>query len=456
MDAAIEKLKEIVGEKWVLFDPKIVEAYLFDKTEHHVRPEPSRDVVVVKPGSVEEVSEVVKFAYREAIPIFPRGGGTGLAGGAIPTRPGIVLSMERLNKIVIDKANMVAEAEAGVTLGRLIEEAEKYDLYFPPHPGDESAQIGGLIACNAGGSRALRHGTMRSFVLGLQVVLPDGEIVNIGGKTFKNNFGTNFSNLFIGSEGTLGIIVKSFIKLHPKPKYSATLLFPFSDPFEAIDSAMELLWIGYLPLSLELIDAFSLKRTSEYLGIPWRYGSEGAFLMIVLTEPTQEMLYAEIEGISALFSKKISGEPILAERKDEQDELLKIRSEIYSAYEKNLFEGLDVSIPIGESKRFIEALMKIGKKYNLNFPIIAHLGDGTFHPDLMLDSLEKEKLIMAREEIYNAAISLGGSITGEHGIGYTRKAYADKYLDNGLKKLMKKVKNIIDERGIMNPDKFIP
>jgi glycolate oxidase len=456
IDEISEELRAIVGENWVITDPRAIDPYLFDKTEPYIRPQPIKEVIVVKPGSIDEISKVMKLAFASSIPVFPRGGGTGLTGGAIPTRSGIVLSLERLNRVNIDKNNMIAEVEAGATLRKLIEEAEKNDLYFPPHPGDEGAQIGGLIACNAGGSRALRHGTMRNSVLGLQIVLPNGRLVTIGGKALKNNMGTNFSHLFIGSEGSLGIIVKAYVKLYPKPRFSATLLFPFSSPNDAIEAAMELLWNGYVPLSLELVDATSMRKTADYLGLPWKYGTGEVYLMILLAEPNQEMLYAEIEGISSILSRRISGEPILTERREEQDEILKIRSEIYSAYEKNLFEGLDVSLPLGEIRNFLEMLNRIGEKYGVKFPIVAHLGDGTFHPDILLDSKEKEVLVKVREEIYESAISLGGSITGEHGIGYTRRVYAEKYLDEGLKELMRNIKKAIDEKGIMNPDKFIP
>jgi len=452
----LEKLSRIVGERWVVSDQKVIEAYLYDRTEKSVTPVPSTDVIVVKPATVEEVSEIVELANRESVPIFPRGGGTGLAGGAVPTKPGIVISMERMNRIFVDRENMVAEVEAGATLGKLIEESEKVGLYFPPHPGDEGAQIGGLIACNAGGSRALRHGTMRNYVLGLQVVLPDGTIANIGGKTLKNNMATNFSHLFIGSEGTLGIIVKAVIRLYPKPKHSATLLFPFSNAYDAADSAMKLLWEGFLPLSLELVDAQSMRAAAEYLGMDWKYGEGEAYLIVTISEPNKDMLYAEMAAISDLVSDKLSGEPIVAESKAEQDEILKIRGEIYSAYERNLFEGLDVSVPLGEVKKFIGTIQSIGERYGIRFPIIAHLGDGTFHPDIMHDSLDEKTLLKIREEIYDSVVAMGGSITGEHGIGYTRRPYAEKYLDGGLKKMMRAVKKALDGKGIMNPDKFIP
>ncbi|MEM0046852.1 MAG: FAD-binding oxidoreductase [Fervidicoccaceae archaeon] len=451
-----KELERIVGERWLSKDPRAIEPYLYDRTQSAVRPKASENVIVVKPGSIEEVARVVSVAHEASIPIYPRGGGTGLTGGAVPTKPGIIISLERLNRIIIEKENMVADVEAGATLGSLISEAEKNGLFFPPHPGDEGAQIGGLIACNAGGSRAVRHGTMRNFVLGLQVVLPNGEIATIGGKTPKNNMATNFYHLFIGSEGTLGIIVRAWIRLYPKPKNSATILVPYRNAYDAIDSAMKLLWEGYVPLSLELVDSDSLRKTAEYLRIEWRYGNGDFYLMLVLVEPTIEMLYTELEGIAKILEEKASGEPILAERDDEQKEILKIRSEVYSAYENEMFEGLDVSVPLGELTRFVRFIEDLEKKYNVRIPLLAHLGDGTFHPDLLYSGLDEASLERMRDEIYDAVISMGGSITGEHGIGYTRRRYAEKYLNDNLKKLIKKVKSAIDDKGIMNPEKYIP
>ncbi|RLE55065.1 MAG: lactate dehydrogenase, partial [Candidatus Methanomethylicota archaeon] len=204
----IEALERIVGKENVITDREKIENYLVDETPSIIRPKPAVKLVLVKPANTKEVSEILKFANENKIPVYPRGGGTGLAGGAIPTRDGIILSLERMDKIEIDKDNLMAIAEAGVTLEKLIKAAEEADLFFPLHPGDESAHVGGLVATNAGGARAVKYGVMRNYVRGLEVVLPTGEILNLGGKLQKNNMGYDLMNLIIGSEGTLAVITK--------------------------------------------------------------------------------------------------------------------------------------------------------------------------------------------------------------------------------------------------------
>jgi len=210
------KLKGIVGDDWVLTDSTLMEGYLTDVTALPVRPEPASDVVVVKPANPAEISSVLKLANEHRIPVVPRGGGTGCVGAAVPTIPGIVLSLERLDRIIeVDKENLMVVAEAGATLEKMLKEVEEADLLFPPHPGDEGAQLGGLVVCNAGGTRAVKYGVVRQYVKGLEVVLPTGEIVTMGGKLLKNNTGLDLMHLMIDSEGILGIVTKVIFRLYP-------------------------------------------------------------------------------------------------------------------------------------------------------------------------------------------------------------------------------------------------
>ncbi len=204
----IAKLTDIVGKDWVIADRERMIDYLTDETVIEVRPQPANDVVLVKPASSSEVSLILKLANEDRIPVFPRGGGTGLCGGAVPTENGIILSLERMNKIDVDKDNLMVTVEAGITLNQLLEKTEQEGLFFPPHPGDQSAQIGGLVACNAGGARAVKYGIMRSYVKGIDAVLPTGEPLSLGGELIKNNTGYDLMHLIIGSEGTLAVITK--------------------------------------------------------------------------------------------------------------------------------------------------------------------------------------------------------------------------------------------------------
>ncbi|MCC6017016.1 MAG: FAD-binding oxidoreductase [Desulfurococcaceae archaeon] len=453
----IDELKSVVGDKWVVEDLVAIERYLYDETAPPVRPSASREIIVVKPGSIDEVANVIKIANKYRVPVYPRGGGTSLVGGAVPTKPGIVLSLERLDRIYIDVESMVAEVEAGVTLGKLIEEAEKHGLMFPAHPGDEGAYIGGLIACNAGGSRAVRTGVMRNYVLGLEVVLPTGDILKLGGKTIKNNMGYNLAHLFIGSEGILGVIVKAYLRLYPKWRYTATAVIPFNSRSSAFRTARKILSTGLIPLAIEYFDRQVIETSAKYLRVSWPIDIGQYYIMIVLAEPVEETVLVELELIDRVAREEGGLEPFVFQREDEQKNVLKIRSEIYSALKSSTFDILDTTVPIGVIDRFIEMVNKIEEKYRIWLPTYGHVGDGNVHihilnyPNFTQDTLEK-----IRDEIYDIAIQLGGTITGEHGIGYTRKRYVRKLLGNTWVKTMKMLKYVLDPNNILNPDKVLP
>ncbi|MEM0027094.1 MAG: FAD-binding oxidoreductase [Ignisphaera sp.] len=456
-NSVVQDLKSVVGSQWVVTEAKAIERYLYDETAYGVRPEPIRDVVVVKPSTADEVSEIVKIANRYKVPIYVRGGGTGLVGGAIPTKPGIVLSLERMDRLVIDVENMVADAEAGVTLGKLIEEAEKYNLMFPAHPGDEGASIGGLIACNAGGSRAVRTGVMRSYVLGLEVVLPNGAILRLGGKTIKNNMGYNLAHLFIGSEGILGIITRAYLRLYPKWHYTATIVIPFRSRVEAFRAAKRMLFEGITPLALEYFDRRVIETSARYLGTAWPVKEGDYFLMIILAEALEDMLYVEIENIDKLIREEGASEPFVAQRDDEQKNLLKIRSEIFSSLKDETFDILDTTVPIGVIDRFVENVIDIEKRYGIWLPMYGHIGDGNIHVHVMrYNGFSKELLERIVDEIYDAALLLGGTITGEHGIGHIRRKYVRKILGDIWIETMRSIKNLLDPNNILNPDKVLP
>jgi len=453
----IDELRGVVGDKWVVEDLVAIERYLYDETAPPVRPSASREIIVVKPGSIDEVANVIKIANKYRVPVYPRGGGTSLVGGAVPTKPGIVLSLERLDRIYIDVESMVAEVEAGVTLGKLIEEAEKHGLMFPAHPGDEGAYIGGLIACNAGGSRAVRTGVMRNYVLGLEVVLPTGDILKLGGKTIKNNMGYNLAHLFIGSEGILGVIVKAYLRLYPKWRYTATAVIPFNNRSSAFRTTRKILSTGLIPLAIEYFDRQVIETSAKYLRVSWPIDIGQYYIMIILAEPVEETVLVELELIDRVAREEGGLEPFVFQREDEQKNVLKIRSEIYSALKSSTFDILDTTVPIGVIDRFIEMVNKIEEKYMIWLPTYGHVGDGNVHihilnyPNFTQDTLEK-----IRDEIYDIAIQLGGTITGEHGIGYTRKRYVRKLLGGTWVKTMKMLKYVLDPNNILNPDKVLP
>ncbi len=456
-EEVIRELKSIVGEDWVVSARDAVEGYLYDETAIPIRPQASGDVVVVKPGNVEEISKILSLANEHKVPVFPRGGGTGLVGACIPTISGIVLSLERMNKITIDTENLMAEAEAGATLRDLIEAADNAGLSFPLHPGDEGAQIGGLIACNAGGARAVKTGIMRNYIKGIEVVLPTGEIITLGGKVLKNNVGYDLMQLLIGSEGTLGVITKAWIRLQPREVATATIVIPFESREKALGMVPKIFQEGILPLAIEYVERNLVERVGKELGLTWPCTSGEYQLMIILSESSEEALLEMSEKLLNLCEKVGALEPVVAETRKEQDEILKIRSEIYSTLKPDMVDILDTTVPPAKMIDLIRLVNELEAKYGVYMPVYGHAGDGNLHVHLMKwDGWTEEKYDELRNMIYEETLKLGGTITGEHGIGYLRKKYLERVMDKKAIELMKAIKKIFDPNGILNPDKVLP
>ena len=454
-DDLLRELRLIVGDDWVVVGD--VSGYLYDETLQPIRPKASRDVIVVKPSSAEEVSEILALANRRRVPVFPRGGGTGLVGGCVPTRSGIVLSLERMNRIRIDVDNLMAEAEAGATLMDLIKAAEGAGLFFPPHPGDEGAQIGGLIACNAGGARAVKTGVMRNYVKGLEAVLPTGEILRLGGKILKNNVGYDLMQLIIGSEGTLAIITKAWIRLYPRAGSTATILIPFNSREKALGIVPKILREGITPIAIEFFERDLAEETARYLGLSWPCSAGEYQLMLVLAEEGEEALLAACEKLLNILEECASGEPLLAETREEQERILRVRSEMYNVLKGDSIDTLDVAVPPASLAKLIEVVEAVEKKYGVHLPIVGHAGDGNLHIQIMrVDGWAMKDYERVVEELYEAAVRLGGVISGEHGIGYVKRKYLAKYLDPKALRLMREIKRVFDPNNILNPDKLFP
>ena len=451
----VKELALIVGEDWIALEEEKILGYLYDQTPDPMKPEPSKDVVVVKPKNAKEVSKILLIANKYRVPVFPRGGGTGLAAACMPTMSGIILSLERMNKISIDKDNLMAEAEAGATLGDLIKAADEAGLFFPLHPGDEGAHIGGLIACNAGGVRAIKTGVMRNYVKGIEVVLPTGEILILGGKLVKNNAGYDLMQLIIGSEGTLGVVTKAWIRLQPRPQASATIIIPFDDRRKALEFVPKIFQIGVFPLAIEYVEKELADQTAKILGMSWPCKEGKYHLMLILAESSEEALLLECEKLMDLCEKVGVLEPIIAERREEQANILKIRSEIYSALKNELIDILDTTVPPAKMVDLIESVNKLAKKYETYIPAFGHAGDGNLHLHIMKkEGWSKDDYDRLRDEIYEKTIQLGGTITGEHGIGYVRRECFKKFVDRKALELMKEIKRAFDPNNILNPDKI--
>ncbi|MEM1674194.1 MAG: FAD-binding oxidoreductase [Candidatus Bathyarchaeia archaeon] len=449
------RLMEIVGREWVISERDLIEGYLYDETPEPIRPKPAEHLVLVKPGSTKEVSLILRTANEYKVPVFTVGGRTGLVGGCIPLKPGIVLSLERMNKIEIDKMNLMAVAEAGATLSDLIRAAESAGLFFPPHPGDEGAQIGGLIATNAGGVRAVKYGVMRNYVKGLEVVLPTGEILNVGGKLLKNNTGYDLMQLFIGSEGTLCVITKAVIKLFPKSRYMVTLIVPFNSRSDALGAIPEILKSGVIPLAIEYVQLREIMRAAEHLGERWLVEEGFAQLIIIIDGVRWEEVLSACDEVSRICESHNAINVLVADSPREQNRILKIRSNMYTAIKHEVVDILDVTVPPAHLGDLMDTIDKIAAKYNVNLPAYGHAGDGNLHVHIMRDAGSMDLVEEIRREIYMAAIRLGGTITGEHGVGNIRGKSLSLALSEKHIELMRSIKRIFDPNNILNPREYL-
>ncbi|MEM3745733.1 MAG: FAD-linked oxidase C-terminal domain-containing protein, partial [Candidatus Bathyarchaeia archaeon] len=389
------------------------------------------------------------------IPVFPVGGRTGLAGGCIPTKPGIILSLERMNRIDIDEMNLMAVAEAGATLRDLIRAAEGAGLFFPLHPGDEGAQIGGLIATNAGGVRAVKYGVIRNYIRGLEVVLPTGEILNIGGKLLKNNVGYDLMQLIIGSEGTLCVITKAVIKLFPKSRYMVTLIVPFNSRSDALRAVPEILKSGVTPLAIEYIQLKEIRRAAEHLGERWPIEKGFAQLIMILDGMKWEEVLSACEEVARICELHNAIDVLVVDSPREQNRILKIRSNMYTAIKSEIMDILDVTVPPAHLGDLMNAVDEIAAKYGVYLPAYGHAGDGNLHVHIMRDAESIALTDKIRCEIYMAAVKLGGVITGEHGIGKIRTKSLNLILSEKHIELMRCIKKIFDPNNILNPREYL-
>ncbi len=450
-----EALREIVGADWVVTGTEQTQPYKVDATPPAVMPKPAENVIVVKPTTAEEVSSIMKLANREKTPVYVRGGGTGMAGGAIPTLDGIVISMERFDKILeIDTNSLMAVAEAGVTLGELLAAADAKNMSFPPHPGDEGAQLGGLVVCNAGGARAVKFGVMRNYVKGLEVVLPTGEIVTMGGKLLKNNSGLPLLHLMVDSEGILGVVTKVILRLYPRFPGTATMVVSFDDRTQAVNAVPPLLQSGVIPLAVEFMDREIAELTAKYLGMTWPAQKGTAYLIVILSGTNEDEVYSQAEQVAEVCTKHGAIDTLMAERREEQADILKIRSEVQSAVSPNA-DSLDTAVPPGVVAEFMNGVDKIADKYGVKIPVVGHVADGNFHHILKQEVADKGVLQDLKDDIYALAMGMGGTITAEHGIGKKGIHFLDVYTDERQKQIMRDIKRAFDPNNILNPNNAI-
>lgn len=462
---SLEELLKIVGEKNILTREEQMLDYSHDEfpdTEIGQVP-----LAVVKPQNTHQVSEILKWANNSKIPVTPRGGGTGLCGGCIPAPGGIVLSLENMNHIIeIDFDNRMAVVEAGVRLMDFYEAVEKENLFFPPHPGDESAAVGGAVATNAGGARAVKYGVVRDFVKGLEVVLPDGETVQLGGKILKNSTGYSLLHLMIGSEGTLGIITKAVLKLIPPPKAQMTLIAPFNDLEKAIRFVPALANTGIQPMAVEFIEAETIKVAEDFMKKKWPCREGNAHLMIILDGTGEDEVLKIAGEIGELCAEFGAQDVFVADTGKKQKEILEIRSNIYETLKKYVIEILDIVLPPSEIPGHLDTVHRLSRQYKMWLPTFGHAADGNVHTLPMrahyIDGRWKEipepgwKDIYPkiRKALHDDAANRGGLVSGEHGIGLLKKEYLAGAIGQNAVEKMRLIKKVFDPNNILNPGKI--
>lgn len=451
-------LRNIVGDDYFISDSEGIESYLFDQVEKSFRPEANKESVVVKPSNAEELSKIMVYANDNKIPVVVRGGATGLCGGCTPTKESIIISMERFNRILeIDTQNMIAVLEAGVTLMQLLEELDKYNgISFPVHPGDEGAQMGGMAVTNAGGARAVRHGVMRKHITGMEVVLPTGDILQLGGKLVKNNAGYNLAQLIIGSEGTLAIVTKIFLKLYPEETYTASIVAAFEKFENATNAVIGILNSGVSPLAVEYMDKFLWTNSAESLGLKWQADTGEADLLIMLSEKSENDLLDSCKKINEICKKNQSCETLYAEKKQEQLELLQVRGEQYNFKKHMIYDSFDMAVPLSHIAEFIKEIKELSKQYDAPSSFLAHIADGNVHNDMWL--VDNKPPVYAKElkmKMYDICFKYGGTITGEHGIGKIRTRDLEHMKSAKELEIYRGIKVVFDPNYILNPGTVI-
>ncbi|MFC1949564.1 FAD-binding oxidoreductase [Chloroflexota bacterium] len=453
-DEVIALLINIVGEKNVLTEDDEVKDYSRDEM---VGMELFLPEVVVKPGSSGEVSKILEMANRRIIPVTPRGRGTGLSGGAVPVHGGIVLSLERMDKIIeIDTGNFTADVEAGVMLSDLYQAVAEQGLYYPLYPGEPSAAIGGNVATNAGGTRAVKYGVTRHYVLGLEAVLPSGEIVKTGGKFVKSSTGYDLTQLITGSEGTLAVITRVLLKLVPPPGKMEILFVPFNNLHDAIHSVPDILKRGILPVGIEFMQQDIIKMTEEFMGKEIPMNNYEAYLMIIVEGDDEDEIQRWAEEIGGICLDGGAIDVFLAGSEKVRSELLDFRGKFYYALQHfGMIDHSDVTVPRSKIAELVETVKKIGDEYGIKVMAMGHAGDGNVHLAIMGKGEEwiEEKVEELMKRMFETGVSLGGTISGEHGLGYAKKEYLGMVASPGKVELMKRIKQAFDPNGIMNPGK---
>lgn len=458
----ISELEHKIGAHNVSADAEKLESYSHDEVPANSYEREYRAALLVFPESTEHVSEIMKTASRERIPVTPRGAGTGLSGGALPVHGGIVMSFEKMNRILeIDEANLTVTTEPGVVTAEISRAAAARGLLYAGDPcsGDASF-IGGNIAENAGGNKVIKYGATGAQVLALECVLADGSVTHFGGKRRKDVTGLDFVHLLCGSEGVLAVVTKAVLKLMPMPRFAVDLLAAFPDAKTAIDFVPQIIKEGGLiPASIEFIDKKALQVVARYLSTEVPAGDAGAALIIQLEDNEQDAIERQYEEIGKLSQKHGASEVYVADTRSTKERVWQARKNVpeavASAYKRYTKE--DLVVPTANVPQLLELLNGTAEADGLEAIVYGHAGDGNMHCTIISPDCADwhERLHKAQVEIYEKLLKMGGTLSGEHGIGYKRRGYMKYFIDEAQLELIKRVKLAFDPQNILNPGKIV-
>jgi glycolate oxidase len=453
----IQQLKEIVGSEHVYTEKEDLFCYTYDGCFSFEKPE--YPGVVVLPGNTDEVSRIAKLAYANEIALIPRGAGSNLSGGCVPLKECIIMQMTRMNRILkIDKRNMTAVVEPGVINSDFQEALLNQGLFFPPDPSSLGfSTIGGNVAECAGGPRGVKYGVTRHFVLALEVVLADGSIIRTGAATMKCVAGYDLTWLFTGSEGTLGIITEITVKLLPLPQARQTVLASFASLDQTAETVVEILAQGIIPSCLELIDKIYIENIESYMpcGLPL----DAEAVLLIEVDGNEKALADEVKRIERICKEQGAIQIRSASSEEERENLWKARRGAYGAICRNYPTILseDVTVPRDKIPEAVREIRRIAKENDLTVAIIAHAGDGNLHAGILTDDSNKEEMARVEKvlsEIFKTALALGGTITGEHGVGITKAPFLPLEVGSEGMHVMQAIKNALDPKNILNPGKM--
>lgn len=456
-EADLAFFRDLIGADHVFSGAAIADEYAHDELgEAHRLPD-----VVLEPASTDEVSAILRHANERRLPVTPRGSGTGLCGGATPVCGGILLSLIRLNRIIeIDEHNLTATVESGVILLNFQETVERMGLMYPPDPGEKSATVGGNVMTNAGGMRAVKYGVTRDYVRGLQAVLPSGEVIELGGKIAKNSSGYSLLNLLVGSEGTLAVITRITVKLVPLPKKTVSLLVPFQSLPLAIRAVPQLALNKVNAQAIEFMEREVIEAAEEYLGKQFPDNSAQAYLLIRFDGDSLAELEGTIDAAARVCLDNGAADVLIADTIDRQSTIWEARGAFLEALKAgSLMDEVDVVVPRDRIAAFIEYTKEVEATVGLRIRSFGHAGDGNLHVYLMRDGHPEGEwhnlMERAMALFYAKGRELHGQVSGEHGIGYAKRAYLSESLGGIQLQLMRGIKATFDPNGVLNPDKVI-